>query len=357
EDLRLKYRYIDLRREDMQRTFQIRHKITKSIRHFLDNHDFLEMETPILTKSTPEGARDYLVPSRVHTGDFYALPQSPQLFKQLLMMSGFERYYQIARCFRDEDLRADRQPEFTQIDIETAFLSSEDIMKMMEEMLQQMMKDVLDKDVATPFPRLSYDEAMERYGSDKHDTRFDMELITVTDIVKDSSFKVFSGPANSGGKVALLNVKGNADQFTRKDIDSGLTEYVATYGAKGLAWVKVADGAMTGPVAKFFSDEEKQQIFARADVEDGDLLLFGADKPKVVHDSLGALRLKLGKDLGLIDESLFNFLWVVDWPLLEYDEDSKRYVAAHHPFTSPVEADIDKLTTEPKNVRANAYDV
>src|SRR5699024_4452896 len=357
EDLRLKYRYIDLRREDMQRTFQIRHKITKSIRHFLDNHDFLEMETPILTKSTPEGARDYLVPSRVHTGDFYALPQSPQLFKQLLMMSGFERYYQIARCFRDEDLRADRQPEFTQIDIETAFLSSEDIMKMMEEMLHQMMKDVLDKDVALPFPRLSYDEAMERYGSDKPDTRFGMELITVTDILKDSSFKVFSGPANSGGKVALINVKGNADQFKRKDIDKDLTEYVATYGAKGLAWVKVADGDMTGPIAKFFSEEEKAAIYERAKVEDGDLLLFGADKSKVVHDSLGALRQKIAHDLDLIDDSLFNFLWVVDWPLLEYDEEAKRYTPAHHPFTSPVAEDLEKLTTDPKAVRANAYDV
>ncbi|HLQ95027.1 MAG TPA: aspartate--tRNA ligase [Pseudogracilibacillus sp.] len=357
EDLRLKHRYIDLRREDMQRTFQIRHKITKSIRDFLDNHDFLEMETPILTKSTPEGARDYLVPSRVHTGEFYALPQSPQLFKQLLMMSGFERYYQIARCFRDEDLRADRQPEFTQIDIETAFLSSEEIMRMMEEMLQKMMKDVLNKDVTLPFPRLSYDEAMERYGSDKPDTRFGMELITVTDILKDSSFKVFSGPANSGGKVALINVKGNADRFKRKDIDKELTEYVATYGAKGLAWVKVADGDMTGPVAKFFSEEEKAEIYERANVEDGDLLLFGADKSQVVHDSLGALRQKIAHDLDLIDESLFNFLWVVDWPLLEYDEESKRYAAAHHPFTSPVDEDVDKLTTDPKSVRANAYDV
>lgn len=357
EDLRLKHRYIDLRREDMQRTFQIRHKITKSIRDFLDNHDFLEMETPILTKSTPEGARDYLVPSRVHTGGFYALPQSPQLFKQLLMMSGFERYYQIARCFRDEDLRADRQPEFTQIDIETAFLSSEEIMAMMEEMLQQMMKDVLNKDVTLPFPRLSYDEAMERYGSDKPDTRFDMELITVTDILKDSSFKVFSGPANSGGKVALINVKGNADKFKRKDIDKELTEYVATYGAKGLAWVKVADGDMTGPIAKFFSEDEKAAIYERANVEDGDLLLFGADKNQVVHDSLGALRQKIAHDLDLIDESLFNFLWIVDWPLLEYDEESKRYAAAHHPFTSPVDEDVDKLTTDPKSVRANAYDV
>lgn len=357
EDLRLKYRYIDLRREDLQKTFHIRHQITQSIRNFLNEQGFLDMETPILTKSTPEGARDYLVPSRVHPGEFYALPQSPQLFKQLLMMSGFERYYQIARCFRDEDLRADRQPEFTQIDIETAFLTSEEIMELVENMMKQVMKDVLNEDIATPFERMSYDEAMERYGSDKPDTRFGMELIHVTDIVKNSDFKVFSGPAQSGGKVALLNVKGNADQFTRRDIDGNLTDYVATYGAKGLAWVKVADGDMTGPIAKFFSDEEKAQIFARANVEDGDLLLFGADKSKVVYDSLGALRVKLGKELQLIDESLYNFLWVIDWPLLEYDEDTKRYVAAHHPFTSPITGDMDKLSTEPENVRANAYDI
>ncbi len=357
EDLRLKHRYIDLRREDMQNTFKIRHQVTQSIRNFLNNEQFLEMETPILTKSTPEGARDYLVPSRVHPGEFYALPQSPQLFKQLLMMGGFERYYQIARCFRDEDLRADRQPEFTQIDIETAFLSSEEIMELVEKMLQQMMNDVLNKDITVPFERISHDEALQRYGSDKPDTRFGMEIIHVTDLVKDSGFKVFSGPASSGGKVCLLNVKGKADQFTRKDIDKELTEYVATYGAKGLAWVKVADGDFTGPIAKFFSAEEKSAIYERANVADGDLLLFGADKEKVVYNSLGALRLKLGKELGLIDESLFNFLWVVDWPLLEYDEDAKRYVAAHHPFTSPVEEDIDKLAIEPKQVRANAYDV
>ncbi|MEI3613290.1 aspartate--tRNA ligase [Pseudogracilibacillus sp. SO30301A] len=357
EDLRLKYRYIDLRREDMQRTFKIRHQITQSVRNFLNENEFLEMETPILTKSTPEGARDYLVPSRVHPGEFYALPQSPQLFKQLLMMSGFERYYQIARCFRDEDLRADRQPEFTQIDIETAFSTSEDIIRLIEEMMKRLMKDVLDKDITTPFERISYEDALARFGSDKPDTRFGMELVHVTDIVEKSDFKVFSGPANSGGKVCLLNVKGASNQFTRKDIDSGLTEFVKTYGAKGLAWVKVADGEMTGPIAKFFSKEEKTQIFERANVEDGDLLLFGADKAKIVYDSLGALRLKLGKDLNLIDDSLFNFLWVVDWPLLEYDEDAKRYVAAHHPFTSPVAEDIDKLKTEPENVRANAYDI
>src|SRR5690625_1382073 len=357
EDIRLKYRYIDLRREEMQRTFKIRHQITQSIRQFLHDNDFLEMETPILTKSTPEGARDYLVPSRVHPGEFFALPQSPQIFKQLLMMSGFEKYYQIARCFRDEDLRADRQPEFTQIDIETAFLSSDDIMSLVEQMMAKLMKDVLDIEVTTPFKRMSYDEAMERYGSDKPDTRFGMELIHITDIVKNSEFKVFSGPANSGGKVALLNVKGAADQFTRRDIDEDLTDFVSWYGAKGLAWVKVADGDMTGPIAKFFSDEEKRAIFERADVDDGDLLLFGADKPKIVYDSLGALRVKIGKQLQLVDENAYHFLWIVDWPLLEYDEAEKRYVAAHHPFTSPVQEDMDKLTEKPEEVRANAYDI
>ncbi len=357
ENLRLQYRYLDLRREEMQETFKKRHQITQSIRNFLNEQGFLELETPILTKSTPEGARDYLVPSRVHQGEFYALPQSPQLFKQLLMMSSFEKYYQVARCFRDEDLRADRQPEFTQVDIEVAFQTSEDIIKMTEQMLQRLMKEVFDKDIETPFPRLTYQEAMERYGSDKPDTRFGMELIDVTDIVKDSEFKVFSGPANSGGKVALLNVKGNADQFTRNDIDGDLTDFAKDYGAKGLAWIKVKDGKLTGPIAKFFSEDESSALMERADVADGDLLLFGADKPAVVHNVLGALRVRLGKELNLIDDTKFNFLWVVDWPLVEYDEDLKRYVALHHPFTSPKEEDIDRLTESPETVRADAYDV
>lgn len=357
EDLRLKYRYLDLRREAMQDTFKKRHQITQTVRNFLNEENFLELETPILTKSTPEGARDYLVPSRVHEGEFYALPQSPQLFKQLLMMSSFEKYYQIARCFRDEDLRADRQPEFTQIDIEVAFQSSDDIIQLTENMLKRIMKEVLNVEVETPFPRMTYKEAMDRYGSDKPDTRFGMELIDVTDIVENCEFKVFSGPAKSGGKVALLNVEGNANQFTRNEIDGELTEFAKGYGAKGLAWIKVANGKLTGPIAKFFSEDESSQLMARANAKDGDLLLFGADKQEIVHNTLGALRVKLGKQLHLIDESLFNFLWVVDWPLVEYDEDIKRYVALHHPFTSPVAEDASKLSTDPANVRANAYDI
>ncbi|WP_205599195.1 aspartate--tRNA ligase [Oceanobacillus halotolerans] len=356
EDLRLKYRYIDLRRKDLQDTFKLRHQTTQVVRNFLNDNEFLEMETPILTKSTPEGARDYLVPSRVHEGEFYALPQSPQLFKQLIMMSGFERYYQIARCFRDEDLRADRQPEFTQIDIETSFMTSEEIMEMTEQMMHKILKEVKGLDIPVPFPRMSYQEAMERYGSDKPDTRFEMELIHVPDIVENSSFKVFQGAIESGGTVCLLNVKGHANDYSRKDIDK-LTDFVKVYGAKGLAWLKVEDGELKGPIAKFLTDEEKEGIVNRAEASDGDLLLFGADKKAIVYDALGALRLKLGNDLGLIDTSRFNFLWVTDWPLLEYDEDLGRYFAAHHPFTSPVEADIDKLSTDPGSVRANAYDL
>jgi aspartyl-tRNA synthetase len=356
EDLRLKYRYLDLRRPVMYDTFKLRSKITKSIRDFLDGEDFLEVETPILTKSTPEGARDYLVPSRVHPGEFYALPQSPQIFKQLLMVSGFERYFQIARCFRDEDLRADRQPEFTQIDIETSFLSQEEIMEMSERMMVKMMKETKGVELVTPLPRMSYDEAMNRYGSDKPDTRFGLELIDVSSFAKESGFKVFTSAVENGGQVKCLNVKGQAANYSRKDID-GLQEYAGRYGAKGLAWLKLEEDGFKGPIAKFFSEEEFATLKLAVEAEAGDLILFVASDASVVANSLGALRLKLGKDLDLIDQSKFNFLWVTDWPLLEYDADLNRYFAAHHPFTSPVREDIDKLDTDPGSVKAQAYDL
>jgi len=354
EEIRLKYRYLDLRRPKLANTFKMRSDITKTVRNFLDDEGFFEVETPILTKSTPEGARDYLVPSRVHEGEFYALPQSPQLFKQMLMVSGFDRYYQIARCFRDEDLRADRQPEFTQIDMEMSFMSIEDIIELNERMMQKVMKDVKGIDVQIPFKRLPYDEAMARFGSDKPDTRFALELTDVSDVVKDSSFKVFTGAIESGGQVKLINVKGVADSYSRKDIDA-LGEFAAVYGAKGLAWLKVDAEGLKGPIAKFFEGEEGEGLKAAADAEVGDLLLFVADKKKVVADTLGALRTKLAKDHDLIDESKFNFLWVTEWPLFEYNEEARRYQAAHHPFTMP--ADVDELVASPETVKAQAYDL
>lgn len=354
EELRLKYRYLDLRRPKLANTFKMRSDITKTVRNFLDDEGFFEVETPILTKSTPEGARDYLVPSRVHEGEFYALPQSPQLFKQMLMVAGFDRYYQIARCFRDEDLRADRQPEFTQIDMEMSFMSIEDIIELNERMMQKVMKDVKGIDVQIPFKRLPYDEAMGRYGSDKPDTRFALELTDVSDVVKDSSFKVFTAAIESGGQVKLINVKGVADSYSRKDIDA-LGEFAAVYGAKGLAWLKVDAEGLKGPIAKFFEGEEGEGLKATADAEVGDLLLFVADKKKVVADTLGALRTKLGKDHDLIDESKFNFLWVTEWPLFEYNAEAGRYQAAHHPFTMP--ADVEELVASPETVKAQAYDL
>ncbi|MDP4171025.1 MAG: aspartate--tRNA ligase, partial [Bacillota bacterium] len=356
EDIRLKYRYLDFRRPVIFETLKMRHKTTKSIRDFLDTEGFLDIETPILTKSTPEGARDYLVPSRVHPGEFYALPQSPQLFKQLLMVGGVERYYQIARCFRDEDLRADRQPEFTQIDIETSFMSQEDIMGMMEKMMGKVMREVKGLEIETAFPRMTYDEAMNRFGSDKPDTRFGLELVDLSEIVKDSGFKVFSAAVENGGQVKAINVKGSAEKYSRKDIDA-LTEFVGRYGAKGLAWLKVESDGLKGPIAKFFDEEAAMAIQAPLRAEAGDLLLFVADKKNVVADSLGALRQKLARDLNLIDPKLFNFLWVTDWPLLEYAEEEGRYYAAHHPFTMPFREDLNHLDTDPSKVRAQAYDL
>ncbi|MBU8770248.1 aspartate--tRNA ligase [Cytobacillus oceanisediminis] len=356
EDVRLKYRYLDLRRPIMFDTFKMRHQVTKAIRDYLDSEGFLDVETPILTKSTPEGARDYLVPSRVHPGEFYALPQSPQIFKQLLMVGGFERYYQIARCFRDEDLRADRQPEFTQVDIEMSFMSQEEIIGLMENMMKKIMKEVKGLDVQLPFPRMTYQEAMDRFGSDKPDTRFGMELTDLSEIVKESSFKVFAGAVASGGQVKAINVKNGAGKYSRKDIDA-LTEFAAVYGAKGLAWLKAEEDGLKGPIAKFVTDDEQKAFYAALSVEPGDLLLFVADKKNVVADALGALRLKLGKELDLIDQSKFNFLWVTDWPLLEYDEEEGRYYAAHHPFTMPAREDLDLLDKDPAQVRAQAYDL
>ncbi|MCG2382364.1 aspartate--tRNA ligase [Staphylococcus epidermidis] len=356
ENIRLKYRYLDLRRQELAQTFKMRHQTTRSIRQYLDNNGFFDIETPVLTKSTPEGARDYLVPSRVHEGEFYALPQSPQLFKQLLMISGFDKYYQIVKCFRDEDLRADRQPEFTQVDIEMSFVDQEDIIAMGEDMLRKVVKDVKGIDVSGPFPRMTYAEAMDRYGSDKPDTRFGMELINVSQLGKEMNFKVFKDTVDNNGEIKAIVAKDAADKYTRKDMDA-LTEFVNIYGAKGLAWVKVVDDGLSGPIARFFEDANVETLKQLTEAKPGDLVMFVADKPNVVAQSLGDLRIKLAKELGLIDESKLNFLWVTDWPLLEYDEDAKRYVAAHHPFTSPKREDIEKLDTEPENVQANAYDI
>ncbi|MGG4395041.1 aspartate--tRNA ligase [Paenibacillus thiaminolyticus] len=355
ESLRLRYRYLDLRRPEMQRTLKLRSKASKVIRDFLDDQEFVEVETPILTKSTPEGARDYLVPSRVHPGEFFALPQSPQLFKQLLMVSGLERYYQIARCFRDEDLRADRQPEFTQVDIETSFLSEEQLQGMMEQLMVRLFKTTIGVDIPTPFQRITYQEAMEKYGSDKPDLRFGLELVDVCDLVANSGVKVFGSVIEKGGVVKVLNAKG-CGTWSRKDIDD-LGPYAARYGAKGLAWIQVKDGEFRGPIVKFMSEEEIAALRERTGAEDGDLLLFSADTRKVVYDVLGNLRLYIGRRLNLIDESVFKFAWVVDFPLLDYDEDEKRYVAAHHPFTRPKDEDLHLFDSDPGQIRAQAYDL
>lgn len=355
DELRMQHRYLDLRRESMLKNLRLRHQVTRSLRQSFDEQGFIEVETPYLTKSTPEGARDYLVPSRVNEGQFFALPQSPQLFKQLLMGAGFDKYYQIARCFRDEDLRGDRQPEFTQVDLETSFLSAVEIQTLVENALQKVLKDTLNIEVTTPFPRLSYADAMNRYGNDKPDTRFDMELIDVADIVKDLEFAVFKNTLAANGQVKAIVLKGKASDYSRKDVDK-LTEFVAKFGAKGLAWTKVEANGYTGGIAKFIT-EIAEPLNARLQSEAGDIVFFVADKPSIVAQSLSELRLELARQHNLIDTNKFNFLWVVDWPLFEEDEETGRLVAMHHPFTRPVESDFDKLTTAPKEVMAQAYDI
>ena len=355
EAIRLKNRHLDLRRPPLQRNIITRHKAGAAVRNYLNDNGFLDIETPVLTKSTPEGARDYLVPSRVSAGQFYALPQSPQLFKQLLMISGFERYYQIVRCFRDEDLRADRQPEFTQIDMEMSFVGEEDLMEISEGMMTRLFDEVLGQSLPRPFPRLTYTEAMDRFGLDKPDTRFGLELKDISDIVETCGFKVFASVVKKGGIVKALNAKGCID-FSRKEIDD-LTDFVAVYRAKGLAWIKVREDAWQSPIAKFFTDEEKAKLAERIDMQPGDLIFFVADQPKVTNEALGHLRNHLGKKLGLIDENSYNFVWVTQFPMFEYDETEKRYQALHHPFTAPLEADYEKLESDPLAVRSRAYDL
>jgi len=351
DDTRLRYRYLDLRRPEMLENLKLRAKVTHSIRNYLDELEFIDVETPFLTKSTPEGARDYLVPSRVNQGHFYALPQSPQITKQLLMNAGFDRYYQIVKCFRDEDLRGDRQPEFTQVDLETSFLSEQEIQDITEGLIARVMKETKGIEVTLPFPRMKYDDAMALYGSDKPDTRFDMLLQDLTELVKGVDFKVFSeAPA-----VKAIVVKNAADKYSRKDIDK-LTEQAKQYGAKGLAWVKVADGELTGPIAKFLTDLSSELTTA-LQLEENDLVLFVADTLDVANAALGALRVRLGKELGLIDPAKFNYLWVVDWPMFEWSEEEGRYMSAHHPFTLPQKDSEQELEGDLSKVRAIAYDI
>ncbi|MDY4561796.1 MAG: aspartate--tRNA ligase [Peptostreptococcus porci] len=357
EALRLKYRYLDLRKPKMQKNLMLRAKVANVVRNYLTDNDFCEIETPFLIKPTPEGARDYLVPSRVNPGKFYALPQSPQLYKQLLMVSGMDRYFQIVKCFRDEDLRADRQPEFTQIDCEMSFVDENDVMEIMEGMLKKIFKEVLDRDIVTPFPRMTFAQAMDKYGSDKPDTRYGLEFVNISDVVKNCGFKVFADCAKEGYSVRGINVVGEADTFTRKAI-THLEDHAKTYKAKGLAWMKITAEGVTSPIAKFFSEEELTNIQNAMGAKVGDLLLFVADKDSVVYDSLGQVRIAVADKLNLADPDKFNLLWVTEFPVFEEDEENGRFIAKHHPFTSPMEEDIDKLEDNDKlKLRARAYDI
>ena len=356
EENRLQYRYLDLRRPEMQANLILRHKVANLARNYYSDNGFIEIETPVLIKSTPEGARDYLVPSRVHPGKFYALPQSPQMYKQLLMLSGFDRYFQIAKCFRDEDLRADRQPEFTQIDLEMSFVHEDDVMTVNEGFLKKVFKEIKGIDIETPLPRLTYKEAMDRFGSDKPDTRFGLELKDISDVVKNCGFKVFSDATASGGSVRAINAKGLAAQLSRKTIDA-LGEFVKTYRAKGLAWISINEDGIKSPIAKFLSEEELGGIISAMDGEKGDTIFIISDKNKVVFDALGALRLELARRFALADKNKFNLLWVTEFPLLEYSEEEGRYMAMHHPFTAPMDEDWEFVDTDPGRVRAKAYDI
>lgn len=356
ESMRLKYRYLDLRKPSMQERLKVRAKTAKVVRDFLSENNFIEVETPMLTKPTPEGARDYLVPSRVNPGEFYALPQSPQIMKQLLMIAGMDRYYQIVKCFRDEDLRANRQPEFTQIDIEMSFVDMEDVMAINEKLIHRIFKEIKGIEIELPIRRMTYKEAMERYGVDKPDLRFGFELVNISDIVENSGFRVFSQTIENNGSVRGINVKGYGDRFTRKDISS-LEEYAKTYGAKGLAWIKITDEGVSSPIAKFLGEEELSNILTRMNGDKGDLLLFVADKDPVVFDSLGNLRNEVARRLEILDPEELKLVWITEFPLFEYDEEENRYVAKHHPFTHPMDEDIDLLETHPEKVRAKAYDI